>query len=144
MGLYIFTCEQCGRSYERVADANKLPDNFRLGHANPCENGDCSGSAYRDLCGEIRDFRDTPGNWPMASNALAVHGSQVSEAIREADAAGVPTRFDAQHRPVFESNDHRNRYLRLRGAIDMDAGYGQESGGRRNVSREQSEPLVNE
>ena len=62
--------------------------------------------------------------WPQKSEALAVHPKRINEAIDSAKKKGVPTRFDRAGRPVFESRQHRKRYLKAYGYHDNQGGYG--------------------
>lgn len=68
------------------------------------------------------------GNRPWSrgqkSVALAVHPSQVREAVEDAQKKGVPTDFTPDGRPVFRDRDHRKRYHQAYGFFDRDAGYG--------------------
>lgn len=52
---------------------------------------------------------------PLASDALAVHPSQVSEATEDAKRKGVPTEFMPDGRPVFKSSRHFRDYARQYG-----------------------------
>lgn len=61
---------------------------------------------------------------PIHSDALGVHPSQVNAFRQAAARAGVPTDFDSKARPILRSREHRRRYLRHRGVIDGDGGYG--------------------
>lgn len=63
-------------------------------------------------------------NKRQKSVALAVHPSQVQEAIDDARKKGVPTDFTPDGRPVFESRSHRKKYMTAYRFFDRDAGYG--------------------
>jgi hypothetical protein len=52
---------------------------------------------------------------PLASDALAVHPSQVEEATLDARKKGVPTEFLPDGRPVFTSSRHFQEYARRYG-----------------------------
>lgn len=70
---------------------------------------------------------NSPSCWPQHSDTLAVHPEQIAE-YREYDAArGVPTNYDAQGRPIFESRGHRKRYYAAHNAFDGSAGYGDQA-----------------
>jgi hypothetical protein len=60
----------------------------------------------------------------VKSVALAVHPDQRGEATDDAAKRGVPTAFTDDGRPVFESREHRKKYMRAYGYYDRDAGYG--------------------
>lgn len=131
MPVCVFRCEQCGRVYERVCSAKDMPENFRLGHPNPCEDGDCPGKAYRDLTLEYRGSSGGVSRWPIESDAWAVQFDQKAEAEAEAAAAGVPTEFKVRGvaaRPVFRDRQHRRDYCRALRVIDADGGYGDYTG----------------
>lgn len=73
---------------------------------------------------------DTPSCWPMKSTALAVHRTQAKQYAEFAAKHGVPTEFDTREgKPIFESREHRRRYCELVGAVDLDGGYGDATGG---------------
>lgn len=78
----------------------------------------------RDRAAEGSGVKFHPGNWPMESEALAVHPDQVKEASMAADAAGVPTEFKKNGRVVFRSAHHRKKYCEAFGYFDRNAGYG--------------------
>ena len=61
---------------------------------------------------------------PKLSDALAVHPTQVAEAVADAKHKGVPTRFEADGRPVITSRAHQKAYLRAYGFTNRDGGYG--------------------
>jgi hypothetical protein len=92
----------------------------------------------RNGCGRIDGFlvqrsfsAERPGanshmssNWPMKSEAAAVHPSQIGEATEFYRNKGVPTSFDRLGRPVLESRAHRKAFLRASGLHDRDGGVG--------------------
>lgn len=79
----------------------------------------------RSIAGEHRGFQNTPGAWPMRSDAAGVHPSQASEASEEMARLGVPTRFDSDTgQAIFESRAHRRAFLRAKGMYDRNGGYG--------------------
>lgn len=63
-------------------------------------------------------------NWPMHSDALAVHPDQVQEATESARKRGVPTEYNAEGLPKLESRGHRRRLMKAYGYNDNDGGYG--------------------
>ena len=72
---------------------------------------------------------DTPwmgfiGWKPIVSDAMAVHPSQVKEAVLDAAKKGVPTEFLPDGRPVLTSRSHRRAYLRAYRFHDRNGGYG--------------------
>tara|TARA_R100000808_G_C2154841_1_gene166262 strand:- start:6208 stop:6579 length:372 start_codon:yes stop_codon:yes gene_type:complete len=80
----------------------------------------------------VRDFEEEHGgvrsnssNWPMKSEACAVHPSDVKKASEASVKMGVPTRFDNNTgQAIFESRGHRAKYLKARGFHDRNGGYG--------------------
>ncbi len=61
------------------------------------------------------------GKWPIYSDAMAVHPSQIKDAERQAAELGVPTEFVQQDhpdadcwagQPIFTSQRHQDEYLR--------------------------------
>ncbi len=52
---------------------------------------------------------------PLASDALAVHPSQIAEAVEDARRKGVPTEFLPDGRPVFLSSRHFREYAKRYG-----------------------------
>jgi hypothetical protein len=79
--------------------------------------------ATRDLLSEHRRVAHAPGNWPLCSDALGVHPSQVGEAVAHAQKIGVPTEFNSEGQAVFTSAAHRKRYARAVGFRDRNGGY---------------------
>lgn len=65
-----------------------------------------------------------PMCWPMKSEALAVHPSQVAEATEAARAAGVPTEFLPDGRAVLRDRAHRKAFVAYNKAFDKSGGYG--------------------
>ena len=61
---------------------------------------------------------------PLHSVALGVHPAQITEAVADAKAKGVPTEFDTEGDPVFTSRRHRKEYLKAYGFRDRNGGYG--------------------
>jgi len=73
-------------------------------------------SRIKDLLAEgSRTKSMTPGAWPIASEALAVHPDQIPEAMETAKAKGVPTSFDANGRPIMTSPGHFKQYAKAHG-----------------------------
>lgn len=78
-----------------------------------------------ERCYEVEHggFRNTPGNWPMKSDALGCHPDQVKEFEQHCASLGVPTRYTSDGRAVLENREHRRRLLRAMGYHDRDGGY---------------------
>jgi hypothetical protein len=122
MPVYVMTCEQCGRTFERVATIANRPTTMA------CENSDCPGTAYRNLELEHGGFIDTPGNWPLKSKAAGVAKKQIAEAAAYDARMGVPTEYDARGNAIFTSRSHRKKWCEVHGYVDVDGGYGDYTG----------------
>lgn len=80
--------------------------------------------ATRNMPAEWRNRRDPGDGWPLHSDAMGVHVDQIPEAEAKSRTAGIPTHFDKYGRPILTCRSHRKRYMRLRGFLDRDGGYG--------------------
>jgi hypothetical protein len=76
----------------------------------------------RDYTAE-RALTRPPANWPMESDALGVHESQIEQARAESVRVGVPTDFTRDGRAILTSPGHRKRYAEAIGFFDRNAGY---------------------
>lgn len=114
MPTYCFTTKE-GETVERWFPMGKAPEYVRL------EDGR---RARRDILAEHGEFRPTCGNWPILSDALGVHPSQVAEATAQAHSVGVPTEFRPDGRAVLRSPEHRKRFAEALGFYDLNGGYG--------------------
>lgn len=65
-----------------------------------------------------------PTCWPMRSEALAVHPSQVEEANERNRRHGIATRYEPDGTAVIPTRGDRKRLLRLEGFVDRNGGYG--------------------
>jgi len=80
---------------------------------------------HRDITSEHRGFSNTPGAWPMLSDAAGVHPSQAGAAFKESVGFGIPTRFHPETgQAIFESRSHRKAFLKAKGMYDRSGGYG--------------------
>jgi hypothetical protein len=59
--------------------------------------------------------------WPIASESMAVHPSQVAEATEHAKAHGVPTEINKIGQPIFLSPRHQREYLDIYKARNLDS-----------------------
>jgi hypothetical protein len=66
----------------------------------------------------------TPGRWPMPSEALAVHPSQVAEATERARKHGIGAEYLPDGTCVLASRGDRKKLLKLEGFRDNHGGYG--------------------
>lgn len=82
----------------------------------------------RDLVAEHGGTKDTPGAWPMESDAAGVNPVQIPEARAYARKMGVPTEYNPQTgAPILTSRDHRKRFCEISALYDRNAGYGDQS-----------------
>jgi len=112
MPLYTYECAKCHKKREEFRDMDEC-----MRHGK-CE---CGGKTRRLL-----GVRVTPSsNWPLESEACAVHPSQVTEATMDAARNGIPTEFNPRTGGViFRSKAHRKAYCEHYGYYDRNAGYG--------------------
>ena len=116
MATFLYVHPETTEVIEEHFPCGKAPDTITLEDGTVCE---------RSLPAEIAaQGGKNPGNWPMTSQALAVHPSQRKQYMEFAAKHGVPTYFDERGRPELESKGHRKRYAELVGATDFDGGYG--------------------
>lgn len=114
MPIYAFKCESCGQYTEEhrcMADSSK---------PKKC---DCGQPMDRDIPSEMGQYRQTPGNWPMASDAAGVNPDQAQEAMAHAASIGIPTQFDNEGRAIFNNARHRKAYCEAIGLYDRNGGY---------------------
>lgn len=76
----------------------------------------------RDIAAEHSEFRQTPGNWPMKSNAMGCGEGQEIESMQAAAEAGVPTEFKNGY-AIFTGPEHRKKYCEAYGYHDKNGGY---------------------
>lgn len=115
MPVYHFKCPQCGRREQAVRPV----ENRNM----PLACNDCDSQMRRDIGSEQRSVRACPGNWPMFSDALGCHESQIPESMEVARKNGVPTEFTPDGRAILTSPAHRRAYARLYGFHDRNGGY---------------------
>lgn len=56
--------------------------------------------------------------WPLHSDALGVHPSQIPEAMEQAKRLGVPTNFDPLGRAICTSQAHQDQLAKALGMSD--------------------------
>ena len=81
-------------------------------------------AARRNFGAEMRDFRNTPGCWPMYSDAAGCHPLQVRQMQEALAKKGVQCHFTPDGRAVLESRSHRRDVLKAMGLFDRSAGFG--------------------
>jgi hypothetical protein len=75
------------------------------------------------LAGNVPSSPHAAG-WPILSDALGVHPSQIAEAMAANRKAGVPTEYTKDGRAVVTDPGHRKRLARSLGIHDRNGGYG--------------------
>lgn len=78
---------------------------------------------YRDLVAENAGTQ-MPSCWPMKSDAMGVHPSQIAETQATLAKHGVSTEFDREGTPILRDRAHRRKHARVFGYYDQDGGYG--------------------
>jgi len=79
----------------------------------------------RDLAAEGMRFKDTPGAWPMESDAAGVHPDQAKEYSEFLKSKGVPTEINPETgNPIFTSREHRKKFCQVTEMYDRNAGIG--------------------
>ena len=79
--------------------------------------------AIHDFRKQLGGFKNTPGNWPMASDAAGVGHDQVEEAVSADKKAGIrETNYTGDGRPIFRSPMHRREYCEGHGLFDRNGG----------------------
>lgn len=116
MPCYCFKCFDCDYTVEKTLPIEQC------GERPVCPN--CGVSTERDFVAEQADVPHHPGTWPLKSDALGVHPSQVNEAVEQSRKLGVPTEFTPDGRAVLTSQAHRKRYAEAVGFYDRNGGYG--------------------
>ena len=114
--IYCYRCPVCGKAFQLHRSVKSR------GKKTKCP--ECGMRTERDYPAEQAAVRGTPGNWPMLSDAAGVAPHQVKEAEEKSVRDGVPTHFTEDGRVIFESRQHRKRYLQTIGMFDRSAGYG--------------------
>ena len=114
--IYCYVCDFCGQNFEFSLPSSEYRKEIF------CTT--CGKPIRRDLVAEHRDFKDTPGSWPMVSDAAGVHPDQAKELAEHVARRGVPTEINADGNPVFTSREHRKKFCQATGIYDRNAGIG--------------------
>lgn len=126
MPAYLFTCDKCGVTSERIMLMSERADSV------DCHK--CGRKALRDIPAEHRGVGQLRcGTWPLKSDAAGVHPAQAKDAYEKSVRDGVPTDFTKDGQAVFTSARHRARYCRSIGLIDRNAGYSDAAPGQRRT-----------
>lgn len=113
MPTYCYTTKD-GQTFERVYPASRYPKRIKV-------NGRV---ATLDIAAQHRHYRAAPGTWPLWSDAMGVHPSQIEEQREQDRKVGVSAEYDGMGRVKFISQAHRKSYCEAHGYFDQDAGYG--------------------
>jgi hypothetical protein len=111
---YHYFCE-CGEKFPLTLPSTKSKYRPR------CSK--CNKKMDRDIGAEHRETVHIPGNWPMVDDALAVHPSQIKDALAHAAKGGVKIDFTPQGQPIYESARHCKEYREMRGVRANNGGY---------------------
>ncbi len=113
MPIYCFICDKCGAYTEQprlMSDASR---------PQKCE---CNETMRR--CYQAEAPSNTPGNWPMESDAMGVSPTQVVDAEKDAASIGIPTQFNKETgAAIFTSRKHRKQYCEAKGFFDRNGGF---------------------
>lgn len=115
MPTFCYTNESLGVTLEEVFPFGKEPPKTITREGRKFK---------RDLAAEWRGQPSQAGEWPILSDAVGVHPSQVKEAEAHAAKHGIPTEFTPDGRAVLRDKHHRKRYCELIGFFDRNGGYG--------------------
>ena len=116
MPTYCFTTADGTVTVERRFRMRSIPQSVGIGYGR---------TAFRDIRAEHCGFVNTPGNYPMESDAAGVGASQVKEAEAHSRAIGISTHFTSDGAAIFTSSMHRKRYCEAVGLFDRNGGYGE-------------------
>lgn len=115
--IYCYHCLNCGYQESRSMPASEYQARFNC--------PECGRVMERDHVSEGIGFRNTPGNWPMESDAAGVHPDQAKELSDYAASKGVPTEVNAETgNPIFHSREHRKKFCQATNMYDRNAGIG--------------------
>lgn len=71
------------------------------------------------------DSATTPGSgWPLVSEAMACHPSQIPQCMEFDHKMGISANYTKDGRPIFRDRAHRKRYCEAYGFFDKNGGYG--------------------
>jgi len=79
--------------------------------------------AKRSIQSERPGANQFSGAYPISSESMAVHPSQIKDMAEKAEAAGVPTNFTKDGCPVLRSKGHRRKFAETFGYFDRNGGY---------------------
>lgn len=122
MPTYCFRCPECGTRRDIVCRVSQRKQKRKC---LACAGRGQEVVLERDFLTEAKQVAvPPPGNWPMVSSALGVHASQIREAEKAAQEAGIPTHFTKDGDAILRDRNHRKNYAELRGLYDRNGGYG--------------------
>lgn len=93
---------------------------------------DCGGTIHGDRCllcelfnqGMEMHVEACRLNKPKASTSVGCHPRRRQEFEAHSRRNGVPTEFNSEGQAIFRSRAHQKEYLKVRGLVNHDGGYG--------------------
>jgi hypothetical protein len=78
---------------------------------------------FRDIAADHRHFRNTPGNYPYWSDALAVPPDDIQRTTELYRKKGISATFNREGQLLIEGPRQRKRLAEARGFYDRNGGY---------------------
>lgn len=132
MPYYIYTCK-AGHESEYFSSMDKYKK-FR-----PCKCPGCKKRAEHSIAATTKNFKHSAGTWPMHSEAMAVHPSQIRDQQKVLAKSGVKCDFDREGRPILTSQHHRKQVAEAMGLYDRNGGYGDPRRLNRSIENDDSD-----
>lgn len=117
MPFYIYTCKK-GHQSEYFSSLDKYKK-FRK-----CKCPECGRRAEHTIAATTKNHRHSAGTWPMHSDAMSVHPTQIREQQVALAKKGVSCEFDQDGRAILTSRQHRKEVAEAMGMFDRNGGYG--------------------
>ncbi len=114
MAFYTYKCGHCSNEATVEKPIGKAPKQVRC--------PECFASAKRVIGANV----SVAGKgWPIASDAMGVHPSQIAEAEAHDAKHGVPTEYVKEGEkignPLLRDPAHRRKYLKLHDRVDRNS-----------------------
>lgn len=122
MPVYIWSCDKCSKVVEDFLTVEQM-----LKKRKQTVSCECGGVATRDIVAEQSGGRvvNKAETWRnKALESMAVHPTQIKEAMAHDASKGVPTKYDKFGRPLITSRGHMKQFCELHGVYDRNGGYG--------------------
>lgn len=120
MPHYTYKREDTGEAFDLFMTITEMMDREDEDGRITLEDGT---HARRDFMAEHGHFKEG-GRWPLYSDAMGVHPSQISEQVAADKKAGVPINYTPDGRAIYESASQRKRHCEAHGFYDRNGGYG--------------------